>query len=90
MTKISVIGSVPKADQAGRIAAGLERLIVDIRAGTFLLDPSCCVIVLQGRVAHLGDDFAVASFGAKTGIAEMVGLLELAKLQIIRDAEVDV
>lgn len=78
---VTAIGTVPKIDHAERIAAGMEQIAADIRKGQFAFDPTRCVIIVSGRAAHRADDFAVAFFGAETGTAEVVGMLELAKLQ---------
>ncbi len=78
---VSQLGAVPKIDNAERIAAGLEQIAGEIRRGEFAFDPSRCVIIVSGRAVQRADDFAIAFFGTDASTAEVVGMLELAKLQ---------
>ncbi|HZF99057.1 MAG TPA: hypothetical protein VEY92_12615 [Pseudoxanthomonas sp.] len=78
---VSQLGAVPKIDHAERITAGLEQIAGEIRRSECAFDPLRCVSIVYGRAVQWADDFAIAFFGSDAGTAEVVGMLELAKLQ---------
>lgn len=75
------IAQVAKIDHRETVASGLEGLADDIRSGKVRFTAERCVIVLSARGAAGCDDFRMTYFGADASMAELVGLLELAKLQ---------
>lgn len=79
--KVRSIGPVAKIDHRETIASGLEYLADEIRNGQVRFVAERCVIVLSARGAARGDDFCMTYYGADSSTAELVGLLELAKLQ---------
>lgn len=76
---VRAIAPAAKIDHAANIAAGLEQVAAEIRAGSFKFNPDLCVCVVACRSGRF-DDFAMAFHGADSSTAELVGLLELAKL----------
>lgn len=78
--KVATLSSLPKVDHAEQIAAGMEQIAGEIRRGELPCDPTRCVIILAGRDFECADDLAIATFGGGSSTPELVGLLELVKL----------
>jgi hypothetical protein len=85
MSTARPFGIVPKVDHAEGIAHSLERLAADIRAGVTPVEPIRCLVILAGGGAG-ADDVGMTFLGAEASPAEVIGLLELAKIQTIDDA----
>lgn len=79
------IASAPRIDPAESIAAALESIARQIRTGGLAVHPSHCVIALMGRDGD-EDDVAATYFGAGSGAAQVLGMLELAKMQLLEDS----
>jgi len=75
------LGKVATIDHAATIAAGLEYVAGEIRAGRFPFRVERCIVVVSGRCQSSGDDIAMTYLGADASTAEVVGMLEMAKLQ---------
>lgn len=79
---VSPLNAVPQANHGAVIADALERLADDIRAGR-QFPPTRCIVVLARRASRDADDFAVGYYGGELGIIELVGLMELAKQELV-------
>jgi len=85
MNGVRALGVVPKVDHSESIAASLERLANDIRAGVTPIAPIRCLVVLGGAASG-ADDVGMTFFGAEASTAEVVGMLELAKINAIDES----
>jgi hypothetical protein len=85
MNSARTLGIVPKVDHAESIAASLERMAADIRADALPVNPIRCLVILGGATSG-ADDIAATFFGADASTAEVVGMLELAKIQTIDES----
>ncbi len=77
--------SVPRINPAEQIAAGLEEIAREVRAGSFPFPITRCLIVVSGPDAGRTDNVGLTFFGADCSLAETVGLLELAKFQAMEE-----
>ena len=77
---LSAIATVNYPEQ---IARGLEQIAAAIRGGAMAVSPMKAVLVLSGRDGQDFDLVAHHFFGADSGAAEIVGMLELAKHEAI-------
>jgi hypothetical protein len=77
--------SVPTIDQADRIASALEYMAADIRAGRTPFGVRKCLVVVAGPDSLRADNVGLMHFGSESSMIEVVGMLELAKIQAIED-----
>lgn len=73
-------------DHAERIAVGLETLAADIRYGRLPQGVRKCLVVVTGPDALGPDALALCYYGAEASLAESLGMLELAKYELIQEA----
>lgn len=83
--RLRSVTSAPLPSHADAIADGLEQMAQDIRAGKLRFLPTRCAVIMSGRAGE-HDDFVFGFYGAETGTAQVVGMLELAKFNVIDDA----
>lgn len=83
MSVVRSIAPVASIDHAESIASGLEQIAADIRAGKLPVHPKRAHICLSGSDGKDYDAVASLYFGADCSLAEVLGMLELAKLEAI-------
>lgn len=83
MDNVRNIASVVREDYPERVAAGLERVAAQIRNGEMPYMTMRAIVVLAGRGHGPGiTDVVDPHFiGPETSVYEVLGILELAKLQ---------
>lgn len=83
MSAVRRIAAIASIDHAESIASGLEQIAADIRAGKLPVHPKRAHICLSGPDGKDHDSVASLYFGADCSLAEVLGMLELAKLEAI-------
>lgn len=86
MSIVRSIAPVATIDHAESIACGLEIIAADIRAGKLPVHPKRAHLCLSGPDGKDHDSVASLYFGADCSLAEMLGMLELAKIEAIDGA----
>lgn len=86
MSGVRSIATVASIDHAELIASGLEQIAADIRAGKLPVKPRRAHICLSGPDGKNHDGVASLYFGADSSLAEVLGMLELAKIEAIDGA----
>lgn len=86
MSTVRSIAPVASIDHAESIACGLEQIAADIRAGKLPVHPKRAHITLSGPDGKDHDGVASLYFGADCSLAEVLGMLELAKMEAIDSA----
>lgn len=81
------LSRVPAVDPAASIADALEEMARDIRAGATPFAATRCVVILAG--GEPGGEFAdlaVACLGSDKSLLTDLGMLEMAKIELIEGA----